>query len=245
MAPSYTTFCQAVRQRDPYGKTRRRAGIRAAYPHKAFYWELTPTTARHGDRPWEVAHLDHTQLDIELRCSRTNQPLGRPWASFLVDAFSRRLLALALTYDPPSYRSCLLVLRDCVRRHQYLPETLVVDGGAEFRSTYFETVLAFYRVTKKTRPWAAPHFGSVCERLFGTTNTQFVHNLTGNTRQARPEREHPALWTLPALYAGLETWARTIYDQAAHTTLGTSPQATYQQGMQQHGERRHQIVLPR
>lgn len=250
VAPSYRTFCTAVAHRDPYEQTRRRQGSRAAYAQQEFYWELTPTAARHGERPWEVAHLDHTQLDIELRCSRTGQPLGRPWASFLVDAFSRRILALAVTYDPPSYRSCLLVLRDCVRRHQYLPQTLVVDGGPEFRSTYFETLLAFYRVTKKTRPWAAPHFGSVCERLFGTTNTQFVHNLTGNTQLTRQVRQvtaavdprQHAAWTLPALYTALETWATAIYDQAVHSTLGASPQATYQGAMQQHGERRHQVV---
>src|SRR5260370_37441602 len=87
-----------------------------------------------------------------------------------------------LTFDAPSYRSCMMVLRECVRRHSRLPQIIVVDGGREFQSTYFETVLARYEVTKKTRPPARPRFGSVCERLFGTANTQFLHNLQGHTQ---------------------------------------------------------------
>src|SRR5437667_7744644 len=67
---------------------------------KTYLWpssELT-STPRHGDRPWEIAHIDHTQLDIEL-LSSLGKPLGRPWATFLVDAYSRRLLAVYLTFD--------------------------------------------------------------------------------------------------------------------------------------------------
>jgi len=88
--------------------------------------ELEITTPRHSDRPFEIAHLDHTELDIELVSSLTGSNLGRPWATFLTDAFSRRLLAFALTFDPPSYRSCMMVLRECVRRHNRLPQILVV-----------------------------------------------------------------------------------------------------------------------
>jgi hypothetical protein len=35
-----------------------------------------------------------------LVCSPTGRNLGRPWATFLSDAFSRRLLAVCLTFDP-------------------------------------------------------------------------------------------------------------------------------------------------
>src|SRR5215472_491707 len=90
-------------------------------------WRLCPTP-RHGDRPWEIVHLDHTELDIEL-VSSLGTPLGRPYATFATDAYSRRLLACYLSFDPPSYRSCMMVLRACVRRHQRFPQMVVVDGG--------------------------------------------------------------------------------------------------------------------
>jgi putative transposase len=167
-APTYKTFCAEVKKRATAQQTRKRQGRRAAYQQETFYWELELTTPRHGDRPFEICHLDHTQADLELVCSETGAALGRPWVTFLSDAFSRRLLSIWLTFDPPSYRSCMMALRECVRRHGRLPQILVVDGGREFESVYFETLLARYECIRKTRPSAQPRFGSVCERLFGT-----------------------------------------------------------------------------
>jgi putative transposase len=168
-APSYVSFCLAVRERPAFEQTLKRQGRRAAYTHAPFYFELQSTTPRHGDRPFEIGHIDHTELDIEVVCSQTGRPLGRPWMTILTDAFSRRGLSLYLTFDAPSYRSCMMILRECVRRHGRLPQILIIDGGPEFQSTYFETLLARYEVTKKTRPPAQARFGSVCERLFGTS----------------------------------------------------------------------------
>src|SRR4029450_8040629 len=69
--------------------------------------------------------------------------------------------------------------------------------------------------TKKTRPPAKARFGSVCERLFGTTNTQFVYCLSGNTQITRDVRvvtasvdpKNCAVWTLGRLYDRLCEWA--------------------------------------
>jgi hypothetical protein len=141
-APTYKTFCIQTRQRPAFEQTMKRKGSRAAYAHAPLYLELHQTTTRHGDRPFEIGHIDHTELDVELVCSITGRNLGRPWMTILVDAFSRRGLALYLTFDPPSYRACMMILRECVRRHGRLPQIIVIDGGAEFQSTYFETLLA-------------------------------------------------------------------------------------------------------
>jgi putative transposase len=94
VTPSYVTFCAAVRERPVFEQTLKRKGRRAAYTHASFYFELEPTTPRHGDRPFEIGHIDHTELDVEVVCSDTGRPLGRPWMTILTDAFSRRCLAL-------------------------------------------------------------------------------------------------------------------------------------------------------
>ena len=107
-APSYVTFCRAVARRPKFDQALKRQGHRAAYQHEPFYWELTQTTPRHGERPFEIAHIDHTQLDVEVVSSHTNRVLGRPWMTLLTDAFSRRILAFYLTFDEPSYRSCMI-----------------------------------------------------------------------------------------------------------------------------------------
>jgi putative transposase len=98
------TFYRHVKQASGPALTEKRKGAKAAYQESTWYWELEHTTPQHGDRPWEIAHIDHTQLDIEL-LSSLGKPLGRPWATFLVDAYSRRLLAVYLTFDPRG-KSC-------------------------------------------------------------------------------------------------------------------------------------------
>lgn len=243
------TFYRHVKKASGPALTEKRKGARAAYQESTWYWELERTTPRHGDRPWEIAHIDHTQLDIEL-LSSLGKPLGRPWATFLVDAYSRRLLAVYLTFDPPSYRSVMMVLRICVRRLGRLPQMLVVDGGKEFRSRYFETLLNSYAVSKKYRPWAKPRYGAVIERLFGTANTQFIFNLLGNTQASKTARQmtkavnpkNQALWQLPDLYDFLCEWAYEVYDQEKHPALSQSPRKAWESGLDLGGPREHRRI---
>lgn len=250
VAASYKTYRLTVRKRPHFQETLKRKGHRAAYVYESAFWDLDLKTPRHGDRPFEIGHIDHTELDVELRCSTTDQILGRPWLTLLVDAFSRRILALYLTFDPPSYRSCMMVLRDSVKRHGRLPQVIVVDGGREFESTYFETLLARYECTKKTRPHAKARFGSVCERLFGTTNTQFIHNLSGNTQIMRNVRQvtasvnpkNLATWSLGELHERLGEYLFEIYDRMEHPVLGQSPQDAFAKGLEMTGLRLQRII---
>ncbi len=103
---------------------------------------------------------------------------------------------------------------------------------------------------KKTRPGALPRFGSVIERLFGTTNTQFVYNLLGNTQASKQPRsltqainpKGQAVWTLGDLYTYLVEWAYQIYEQSEHPALGTTPHRAYESGLIQTGEREHRRI---
>ncbi len=250
IAPSYKTFARAVRRRAGYRQTLKRKGRRAAYNEEPFYWLLEQTTPRHGDRPFEICHIDHTELDVESPSSWTGRSLGRPWLTILTDAYSRRILAIYVTFDPPSYRSCMMVLRQCVRLHGRLPQIIVVDGGPEFKSTYFDTLLARYECIKKTRPPAKARFGSVCERLFGTTNTQFIYNLRGNTQITRNVRQvtkgvNPkglATWPLVNLYERLCEYSYQVYDTIAHPALGENPRNTFIEGIARTGSRPHRFI---
>jgi putative transposase len=248
--PSYKTFVSAVNRRPRYEQVKKRKGERASYLHEPMYWELSYELPRHGDRPFEVVHIDHTLLDVELVDSQTRQHFGKPWATFLTDAFSRRLLAVYLTFDEPSYRSCMMILRECVHRYHRFPELVVVDWGPEFESVYFETLLARYECSKASRPKAKPRFGSVIERLFHTANTTFIHNLAGNTQVMKNVRQvtravnprEQAIWTLGALYAELRRWAYEVYDTTEHRTLGQTPKDAFEMGQLRFGSRPKQWI---
>jgi putative transposase len=247
---SERTFYTRLKKRPTHEQTLKRKGAKAAYSTEPIVLELAKTTPKHGDRPFAICHIDHTQLDIELRSSATGRNLGRPWLTLLIDAYSRRIMSVYLTFDPPSYRSCMMALRICVQRFGRFPATLVVDGGKEFHSVYFETLLARYHCIKKTRPGGKPRFGSVIERLFGTTNTEFVFNLLGNTQASKQPRQltktvdpkRQAVWTLADLYTYLTEWAYSIYDNNNHDSLGTTPLQFYTDSSARTGEREHRRI---
>jgi putative transposase len=247
---SERTFYNRLKKRPTHEQTLKRQGKKAAYATEPIVLELAKTTPRHGDRPFAIVHIDHTQLDIELRSQATGRNLGRPWLTLLIDAYSRRIMSVYLTFDPPSYRSCMMALRSCVQRFGRFPQAVVVDGGKEFHSVYFDTLLARYHGIKKTRPGGKPRFGSVIERLFGTTNTEFVFNLLGNTQASKQPRQltkavdpkHLAVWTLADLYTYLSEWAYSIYDNSEHDSLGTTPLQVYTDSLQSTGEREHRHI---
>ncbi len=78
--------------------TAARSGRRAAYRDQPRFFYLDQTTPRHGERPFAVAHLDHTELDIVLVSSITGKPLAKPYATLT----SRRL------QPPPAGCPCQL-----------------------------------------------------------------------------------------------------------------------------------------
>jgi putative transposase len=144
----------------------------------------------------------------------------------------------------------MMALRICVKRFGRLPHMLVVDGGKDFQSEYFNTLVSRYSCLKKTRPGAKPRFGSVIERLFGTSNTEFVYNLLGNTQAVKRPRQmtkevdprQQAVWTLADLYEFLCEWAYEVYDQMDHPALFQCPRDAFTQGLIQTGEREHRAI---
>jgi len=152
--------------------------------------------------------------------------------TLLTDACSRRILAVYLTFDPPSYRSCMMVLRECVRRHSRLPQIVVVDGGREFQSTYFETLLARYESIKKTRPAAKPRFGSVCDTAVRNcqhpvrpqSEGQHTDHSPGPSGDRVGDPKGQAVWPFEELHQRLAEYAYEVYD--THQPPGAWPDST-------------------
>lgn len=245
-APSYSWFCRHLKTLDQYKLKVAREGTKAAYP-------IAPRRTATRDelnvnvepvRIWERAHVDHTLIDLETIFSETGENLGRCWLTVMVDHHSRRCLAWSISYEAPSYRAVLLVYRDCVKRHGRLPDLVVIDGGKEFRSIYFESLCAFYAVNVVRRPPRKPRYGAVGERFFGTENTMLLHNLTGNTqvtknvRQMMPnvDPKKLAVWTLPDLYPLHERFFAE-YDGLPHRELLMTPLQAWDRNIATFGTR--------
>lgn len=250
-APSYPTLIDRIKHAETDRDLRTRHGKRMAYQQGGFVDVLYHDTPVHGSRPFQYVHIDHTQLDIELISSRTGKSLGRPWLSIAIDAWSRRIVAIYLSFDPPSYVSTMMVIRDMVRRHGRLPEFLILDNGADFRSSSLESFLKVMGVHCRFRPAGKPRHGAVMERIFGRANTEYIHNLAGNTKATKNVRmvsgkhlpKHFADWTLESMYYGLEHWAFEYYEQEMHPALESTPREAFMRGLRESGSRPQRQIL--
>src|SRR5260370_24779575 len=133
-----TFYAQAKRHLATYEQTLAREGKRAAYPTKDVHRTTQRRTSRHGTYAWAMAHIDHTELDLELFDSVTAHPMGKCWLTLMILSHPRPVVALSLSFYPPSYQSCLAVLRLCVKRFGRLPTPITVDGTPLCRRTLFD-----------------------------------------------------------------------------------------------------------
>lgn len=249
--PSRRTVYTAIKARDARAVLESREGGKRSYALASPVWtpELDQISVN-GEHAWSVGHIDHTQIDDETAPTADGLNLERPWMTVLVLPRYPRIVAVWLSYEPPSYRACLAIIRECVRRHLRVPSIIVVDGGKEFQSVYFDRLLAALNVTKKVRPPARARFGSVLERLNCTITSKLFHNLDGNTKLMKNPRSvsadvNPkalAVYTLGELRDLVEAFCYEWLDQQPHPLLGTTPRQSYELDLLLGGERTHRLI---
>jgi hypothetical protein len=250
LPPSERTFREEIKRRASGEIKVAREGEKAAYTSSEFVWWLERTSPRHGDRPFEIGHIDHTAVDLQFVGARKGEKLSKAWLTLMIDANTRSELAWVLLFEEPSYRSCMTVIRECIKRHGRIPKYIVVDKGPEFESVYFECLLARLESHKKTRPGSKPRFGSIMERHFGFDNEAFVHNLVGNNTALQKPRQMSAthdprslaIWTLPEFRKAFEGFLEKVYSNLEHPALGMSPKEAMAVGMKLAGVRRHMLI---
>lgn len=247
---SEKSFMKRMRQDSRKDFVECREGHKVAYQVGGFVPAFERDPFRHGVHPWDFAHIDHTQVPLFLESSIGLEWKEKPWLTLIIATQCRRVLGFYLTFDPPSYVSCMMALREVIRCFGRLPRTIVVDGGKDFRSTDFEVFLARCESGKKTRPPHQPRFGSMVESALGLTIEQLFNNLDGNSQATRErtmtestDPRNRIRYTLSELHAVLQHFFYKVYDQSAHSGIGCSPKEAYENGLKIGGARDH-IVIP-
>ena len=144
-----------------------------------------PTDPKHrhivSSLPWMKASVDHCCVNIFLVVYEDgdNIYVARPWLSLMIDVATSEVLAFAISFQPPSRRSCAKLIRECVRHHGKLPREIIVDHGSDFISVYFRSLLANYSVTHSLRPSGNPRAGSEVEGFFGEYKKQWLSQRPG------------------------------------------------------------------
>lgn len=227
---SRKTFYQ---HRKTFVDVKARQGSRVAYNEEPATWYLHLEDEIHGGRPFHRVHIDHTKLDvfISIRGKGGRIFRKRPWLTIVMDAETRAVLAFYLSIHAPSTVSCMMAIRAMVRMFKRTPSVIVVDNGKEFHSAAFDRLCDLLHITLQFRPAHESRFGTVMERLFGTTNTELIHNLVGNTKALRNVRTvtrsvdpiRADLLSFPQLHGLLDEYFFRDYNLRIHPAHDHAP----------------------
>ncbi|WP_043424229.1 Mu transposase C-terminal domain-containing protein [Arthrobacter sp. 135MFCol5.1] len=243
-APSRNTVSRRISLLNPVEVGRRREGPDAVRPLQSAGGEV-PTISS----ILEQVQIDHTVMDIVVVDERERRPIGRPYLTVAIDVFSRALVGLVLTLEPPSAVSVGLCLAHAVAdKRPWLehlgvhaewpmsgkPKSLFLDNAAEFKSEALRRGCEQHGIRLSYRPPGQPHYGGIVERIIGTVMRE-IHELPGTTFSSPVERGRYDSEKMAALtLRELEKWlvlAVTSYHGSRHGTLGQTPAATWAAGI--------------
>lgn len=184
---SVVTFRHRLQALKP-SLARKRGGTRAA--NAAASPSAVEDRAIRAQRPFEVAHCDHYNVNLYciVRAANGAHYVARPLLTGLIDACTGEILVACLTLLPPSRRTCSMLLRMCLRLHGRLPESVIVDGGSDFQSTYFSAFMAHCEMELIIRPKGHGWYGSEMERAFGQFKEFWLAARPGNTARLKDDR---------------------------------------------------------
>lgn len=225
---SYQTFCCYC---DELKDIQKREGRRAAYQRRSIVTSLDTAYPTHGVRPHEVCEMDHTIANLSLR-SVDGVALGKPTLSTIIDSNTCQARALNMSFEPPSARTVLRLMRDYVRRNQRLPRVFVVDNGKEFHSHELEYFCRIYGVELRYRSPGMPRGAAMVERALGAIEEEVFSEMAGNTRIMKQDTRQVTKavdpfrqteWTLAGAYNATEDYLFNVRANRAHPSLGMTP----------------------
>jgi putative transposase len=203
-----------------------------------------------ANHPLALVEVDHTEADIILVDEVHRKPIGRPWLTLAVDVYSRMIVGVYLTFEPPNAASVGMCLAQAIcQKREYLAEldvsgdwsvwglmsSVMVDNGKEFRGGVLKRACEEHGIDLQWRPALLPHFGGHIERLMGTVGREF-HKLPGTTfsnplKRRGYDSDAQSALTLRELERHLIDFIVNVYHQRVHSELGVSPRKRWEQGV--------------
>jgi putative transposase len=202
----------------------------------------------------ERVEIDHTVVDLFAVHEEHRVPLGRPWLTQLVDCYSKAVIGFYLGFEPPSYVSVSLALKNAILRKDDLlssfdsvqnewlcygiPDLLVTDNGKEFLSKAFdkacESLLINVHQNRVETPDNKPHV----ERNYGTINTSLLDDLPGKAFSQYLQREGydsvgEATLTLDEIKEIYLIWLVDIYHKNSNQRGTNCPNVAWKRGCQE------------
>ncbi|GAA6167913.1 hypothetical protein [Sessilibacter corallicola] len=241
---SMKTFYQRFNKFCPDPKrTLLQKGMRAAYGlgPQPLEISLDKSLPYHGDHVFQLAHIDHSPIEMQFISKLNGEPLqGTMQLSAMYDGYSRKIIAIYLTFEKPSYRNTMMLLRECYKRHGTLPLMIAFDRGSDFESEYVDRTLASLGIHKRRRPVGYSRHGANIERIFGISESEFIHLLEGNKQLQKlgrslssthnPKKE--AIWSPSDFAVAVHEYAYQLYPQTFRAGIADTPQHRFTQSLE-------------
>jgi putative transposase len=233
---------------------RQERALRFRHGEKAADDKFRPQQGRYAgaDFPLAVVQIDHTPGDIILVDDRTRAPLGKPWITMAIDAYSRMVVGYYISFETPGALGVGMCLANSLLPKEALlaklnvagewpcwgkMKKILADNAKEFRGNMLKRACEEYGMDLEWRLVREPGTAPYIERLLGTFNKE-IHELPGTTfsnpqqKGAYPSAEKAAL-TLGEFEQWLVHFIVNIYHQRPHSKLGCSPLAKFEDGIYQ------------
>lgn len=202
--------------------------------------------------PLERAEIDHTPLDLIVIDEATGLPLGRPYITACIDDYSRCVLGIYISFEPPSHFTVSRCLKmafmpktECLKQYPEIKQPwaahgvmrdLVVDNGQEFHSVSLENACYSLGIEIHYSPRKTPWFKGKIERFLGSLNRTIAHGTPGTTFSDIVGKEDydPSKFAV-VRYSVLKeiayTWIADVYHQKVHRTLHAPPAIVWERGI--------------
>ncbi|MGR5302929.1 MULTISPECIES: Mu transposase C-terminal domain-containing protein [Vibrio] len=202
----------------------------------------------------ERVEIDHTMVDIFTVHPVHRVTLGRPWLTQLVDCYSKAVIGFYLGFEPPSYVSVSLALKNAIQRKDDLlssyesienewlcygiPDLLVTDNGKEFLSKAFDKACESLLINVHQNRVEVPDNKPDVERKYGTINTSLLDDLPGKAFSQYLQREGydsvgEATLTLDEIQEIYLIWLVDIYHKGSNQRGTNCPNIAWRNGCQE------------
>ena len=199
-------------------------------------------------KPFDVVQIDHSLCDLFVVDDLYRTPIGRPWLSVAMDIATRTILAIIVTFEPPSAATVALLVTRIVQSKTAwlaslglvidwpmagLPCSLHLDNASEFHRKALARGCTQFVIGLTYRPEGRPQFGGHIERVIGTLMTKLkaLPGATGHPVKSRKNYspEKTAALTLKEFEQWLALEIGERYHHTQHRGLrGGTPYAAWQ-----------------
>lgn len=207
--------------------------------------------------PLQYVFADHYRLDVLHVDDEYREVLGRLWLTLLIDAYSRAILGLFLSYEDPNIESIQGALRyaiwpktdltewgiDLPWLCYGLPQRLFLDNAWAHHSHSLEDLARalagggrYTQIELVFRPPYQARYGGLVERIFGNLSGQLRERLPGAVLQPSQRHWHNASQGACLLYRDVLRMVFQLVVDYLHTPHreldGLTPHEKWRMGLQ-------------